>query len=88
MKLKVASPWGGVDTYDTIEIYAERHLNGDDYNKGVVEAAYSTAQNNSKALGRLMDILAQKGLLTALETYKIIEGYDSGTADFEIHQND
>lgn len=82
MKIKTEI-YGTKHEYGSLEEYAEYRLDGDDYGKGQMEATTDTAKNNSKAIGRLLDFLANKKLLTAKEAVTIVEGYLSGTATFE-----
>lgn len=74
MKIRVES-YGDTDRYDSILDYASYALNGDDYGKGAVEAVTCTAENSSEAIGRLLDVLAAKGLVTAEEVGTILEGF-------------
>ena len=39
------------------------------------EVALCQARNNSFAIGRLLDILAEKGILTAPEVVQVVKGY-------------
>lgn len=80
MKLK-SDNYGTVREYGSLEEYAEYRLDGDDYGKGAMEAATDTARNNSRAIGRLLDHLAEKGLLNAAEVSNIVEGW-SGNNEF------
>lgn len=61
--------------YSSFEQYARTVLNGDDYGIGQLEAACRTAENNSEAIGRLVGILFEKGLLTGGEACEVISGY-------------
>jgi len=47
---------------------------GDDYEHGSVEASRATADNATKALGRLLDLLASKDLVDAGDIVLIVEG--------------
>lgn len=44
---------------------------GDDYGRGPVEAAKEQAVNTSQVLGRLVQLMFERGLITKLEVYKI-----------------
>ena len=80
--------WGEKREYNSLEEYAEYRLDGDDHGKGQMEAATDTARNNSKAIGRLLDLLATKNLVTAEEVATIIDGYFSGSACFQAVDHD
>lgn len=82
MKMKTES-YGEVRRYQSLEDYAESKLDGDDYGKGAMEAAADTARNNSQAIGRLLDLMAEKGLVSAEEAATVVEGYMSGSTAFE-----
>lgn len=56
-----------------IEEYAAVTLSGDRWEHGAVEQAGATADNATKALGRLLELLAEKGLLSAAEIVRIVE---------------
>ena len=81
MKIRTDS-YGNVREYDSLEVYAAQKLDGDDYGVGRLEAAAATAANNSRAIGRLLDILAAKNMISADEAVKAVEGFFNGTADF------
>ena len=83
MKMKTES-YGEVREYKSLEDYAEFKLDGNDYGKGAMEAATDTARNNSQAIGRLLDLMAEKGLVSAQEAATVVEGYISGSAVYEI----
>ena len=74
--------YGTKREYTSLEEYAKCRLDGDDYGMGQMEATTATAENNSKAIGRLLDLLADKSLITAEEAATIVEGYMSGSATF------
>lgn len=82
MKIKTCR-YGEKREYNSIEEYAEQRLDGSDYDVGQLEAAVTTARNNSGAIGRLLDLLADKGLVNAEDAGNIIEGYVSGSIEFE-----
>mgnify|MGYP000951285774 CR=1 FL=1 len=81
MKIRTDS-YGNLREYESLENYAANQLDGDDYGVGRLEAAAATAENNSRAIGRLLDILAAKNVITADEAVKTVEGFFNGTADF------
>lgn len=47
----------------------------DNNSSGVAETAQGTAENTAKALGRLIDLLASKGLLSGEEIGLIVGNY-------------
>ena len=63
MKMTVEN-WGDQDTYESVEDYAVSALSGDDYDRGVMEAAARRAENNSAAIGRLLESLVQNNVLS------------------------
>jgi len=81
MKIKIEN-YSQVREYDSLEDYAESKLDGDDYGKGTMEAAADTARNNSQAIGRLLDLMADRGLVSAEEAATIVGEYTSGSAVF------
>ena len=70
----LAGKYGTKREYASIEQYAEAKLDGADYDGGIIEATAATAQNVSEALGRLLDFLADKGMITAADVGYIVEG--------------
>lgn len=56
----------------SIEDFADYCLDGWRFVDGSIEAAAATGENVSKALGRLLDLLAQKGLLNAREVLMVV----------------
>lgn len=72
MKLK-DTLFGKEILYASLAEYAEAKLDGNDYGVGTLEAAAYTAENNSKAIGRLLDYLADKGKID-VETVNFIVG--------------
>ena len=81
MKMRIEN-YGQAREYNSLEDYAESKLDGDDHGKGAMEAAADTARNNSQAIGRLLDLMADKGLVSAEEAATIVEGCISGSAVF------
>jgi hypothetical protein len=57
---------------ETITQYVERCLDGSDYDSGQLETIARTGGNNSRAISRLIEVLASKGLLTAPEITGIV----------------
>ena len=55
-----------------IEAFTISHLTADDYESGAVEMADKKAERVCAAFGRLLDILAEKGILSAPETARIV----------------
>ena len=72
-------------TYPSIEDYAEDKLASSDYYTGALADTADTATNNSRAIGRLLDVLASKGIFNVVDVAQVIE-YDyeeSDIFDFE-----
>ena len=83
MRIKTENTlYGDKREYASLEEYAECRLDGDDYGTGAIEAAADTAANNSKAIGRLLGLLVDKGLIAPKEAAVVVEGYISGTIEF------
>jgi len=76
MKVKVT---GGCLKKREVEIenYFVESLDGYDYERGAVESAARTAENGTKALGRLCDLLVSKNVLSLSEIVYIANGYDA-----------
>lgn len=53
-------------------------LDGDDFDRGVVEAVQQTAKNNSQAVVGLARLLVQRGLLTEDEVVEMLSAAGSG----------
>ena len=62
-----------MEEYPSIERYAQIKLDGSVCDGGITEATAATAQNTSGALGRLLDFLAAKGIVTAADVEYIVE---------------
>jgi len=78
--------YGTKREFASIEEYTEYRLDGYDYGVGQIEATTAIAKNNAKALGRLLDLLVTKGLVTAEETGTVVGGRLWGTAAFESEE--
>jgi len=61
--------------YPSLENYAEDILAASDYGVGALEQALGTANNTAAALGRLLDLLADKGQISAEDTVFVVKGY-------------
>ena len=59
----------------TIKEWAVKELDGHDYEVGSLEAAQYTADNTVKAIGRLLDVLSEDGLLDAKQVARVIFEY-------------
>lgn len=81
MIITIPSPYENTESLN-IEYYAEYSLDGQSYDSGQVEAATATSRNNSRAIGRLLDLMASKGMFTAPEITRVIEGYENKEATF------
>jgi len=67
---------------ETVAQYAERCLDGRDYESGQLESIGRGTENNRCAIGRLLELLATKGMLTAPEITCIAQGYENADAKF------
>lgn len=85
MKIKYNN-YGTKEEYSSIEQFAEYSLDGDDYGKGSLESAADTATNNSKAIGRLLEVLHSKNIVSDSDICNIIIGY--GYEDFKIVEDE
>lgn len=76
MKITVPNTYPRIEGVHITEAIA-LECDGGGYDTGAVEAAARTAENVSKMLGRLVNILAEKKLLTAQDISMIIYyGFD------------
>lgn len=55
-----------------VEAFTVSHLTSDDYERGAVEMADKKAERACAAFGRLLEILAEKGMLSAPEIARIV----------------
>lgn len=78
MKIKTEN-WRGERIQD-IEDHFSQALYGT--SEGVAEIAGATAVNSCEALGRLVDLLAQRGLLNAADVLHISGAYSSSKPEF------
>ncbi len=62
--------------YYSIGDLAQQRLNGEDYDRGILEAVEATAKNNSIAIGRLLETLVglDKGVLQLSDVCDVL-GY-------------
>lgn len=74
MKL-ITEFYGKQESYDDLQSYALTKLRYDDYGIGLLEMAAGRSENNSKAIGRLLELLAAKGIINADDAVLIIDGY-------------
>jgi len=65
MKIRIETYEGHEDI--EVKDYIINCLNGDDYDRGAMEATRKTADNACEAIGKLINILTDKGLLNATE---------------------
>lgn len=82
MQLKTYS-FGKELIYPSIEQYAYENLADPNLESGVIESLTKRAQNNSIAIGRLLEVLVARGLLNACEIVNIINGDNGTIAEFE-----
>ena len=73
------------DEYESIAEYAKSKLDGSHYDSGALEAAGQTADNCASAIGRLLDVLATRGVLHAKDVSEIVDGYD---CEIELSEED
>lgn len=81
MKIVIPSRYEA-DFIGSIPSYTEATLNGRSYESGLLESTTLTSRNNSLAIGRLLQLLASKGLLTAPEITGIIDLVENQKATF------
>lgn len=62
----------------TISDYVSGTLESCDYEDGRLESASRVANNSARAIGRLVEILQHKGILSLEEVSEIAAGYDEG----------
>lgn len=58
-----------------VEDFVASQLDGDDYERGRLEAAERTASNACQAIGRLLDLMAEKRIINASDICKIVDSY-------------
>jgi len=63
---------GNLQLFKSLEETAENLLSGDSYDNGALEATSDRACNNSRAIGRLLDWLADRGQITSVDVTKIL----------------
>lgn len=70
--------------YNDIQDMAVSRLNGQDLDRGELEALSATVENNSEAIGRLLQYLFDERSMDLLQALKIIDGYvgDDTTVDY------
>ena len=81
MKIKSTYEWEAPKD-ETVTQYAERSLAGFCCGSGQIETIDQRAINNSRAIGRLLEVLASKGLLTAPEVTRIVNRFENEDAQF------
>jgi hypothetical protein len=74
MNIIATSTYGGTPRHTSLEDHAIRALDGDDYGRGLLEAAAATAANNSRAIGRLLTVLAEKEAIDLDDAETILGG--------------
>ena len=63
--------------------YVSEKLQSSEFNQGVLEDAATTATNSTEAVGRLLDILAEKGILSLPQIFSIATGYSESLCDID-----
>lgn len=76
----------GEQTYD-LATFVAGQLDGDDYERGAVESAQATADNVAQAFGRLVDLLAERGLLSATDV-TMLANCEHSFKNPTLHSND
>ena len=74
MKIRVTKEFHDI-TYKDCEDYAGSILYRSAEDQGALEDIECTAFNATEAIGRLLDLLATKGLITAPEIAVVVESY-------------
>lgn len=70
------------EEYIDISLFATKKLDGSEFNQGIIEDVAATARNNSEAIGRLLDVLAQLGFVNESDVEFVILGYNCGSLKF------
>lgn len=81
MKIKATKTYEE-DRDETVAEYTEYHLDGSECNSGQIETINRSCNNNRRAFGVLLELLATKGLITAPEITEIVEGDTNDNAKF------
>jgi hypothetical protein len=81
MKIVIPSIYEA-DFIGSIPSYAEVVLSGRSYESGVLESTALTSRNNSLAIGRLLQLLASKGVITAPEITGVLDLVENKEATF------
>ena len=74
MKIRYETSWGVTEEFESAEEYAIQKLNGDGYESGQIEAIDAAVDCTQQAIGRLLDVLADRFVLNNDDIVKIIEG--------------
>ena len=77
MKILISDRYSEEKVIESLELYADKVLDGDDYERGSAESARKTADNAVAALGRLLDVLYMTKAISAHEAIYIINGRHS-----------
>ncbi len=73
MKIKIKVPYSSTDVQiDNLEGYIIDHLDGNDYDRGVLESAHQATTNISSLLAKLIELLAAKDVLTNEDLSKLL----------------
>ena len=81
MEIKATVPYER-EREETVAHYAARHMDGSGYDTGHLEAIARSVDKITCSYGRLIEALAEKGLLTAPEVTQVVEGYTNIKATF------
>ena len=69
------------NTNQYFEYFAEDALSGDDNQSGILEVTSRTATNNSKAIGRLLEVLILRGVIITEDVQYVL-----GCGEIEIEK--
>ncbi len=74
MKIKCEESMGS-EIFECIEDYAEGKLKGEEFGSSIFDRdnTEATATNNSRAIGALLDVLANKGLINSTDVCQIFD---------------
>ena len=85
MKIKLED-WH-MDQIQELSEFVENELDGPyDWGDGQLEEVSRIAKGANGALGRLVVVLAEKGVLTAPEVIRVVSNYESSVAEFTAQE--
>lgn len=74
MRIKETNQYGHSRAYKDWKYYACQKLDGNSCEGGAVEMAALTAQNNSAAIGRLLEVLTAENRLSVKDAMYVLTG--------------